>query len=136
MVLAVAKLGHADAAARLQATLAPLSEHMACIGQAAVLGSTHHYLGQLCAVLGDLDEAASHLVRAIDRHIAAGSPPLVAVSQAALAELLLRRRRPKDTAAASRLIGEAGETAARLSMETIGRQCKQLAAAPRRGGLT
>jgi DNA-binding SARP family transcriptional activator len=126
LVLAISQVGHVAGARRAMDTLLPLADHWACIGQAAVLGSVHHYLGLLAGALGDLESANSYLVEAIDRHQKAECLPLAAISQVALAQVLLRRGRHDDQVAIASLIEEAAATASQLSMRRVEAQCQQI----------
>jgi DNA-binding SARP family transcriptional activator len=130
-ILCVHELRDLHAAARLAAVIEPLADHMACIGQAAVLGSAHHYLGLMADVLDDTERARRHLEVALSRHEAINSPPLQAITQLALAQALSRSPSTADRDDAARLTRAARATAERYGMARVVRRCQELAGAGR-----
>jgi tetratricopeptide (TPR) repeat protein len=86
------------------------------------LGSVARALGTLAHLLGQYDRAEAHFRRALGVEQAMRAAPLCAETQERYAKMLLARARPGDTDRALRLLGEAGEIAAKLGMKRLHRQ--------------
>jgi tetratricopeptide (TPR) repeat protein len=80
------------------------------------LGSAERPLGTAASVFGDHDLAIAHLERALDANQRLAHRPLLAVTQAELAAVLLRRAGSADVARASHLLDLAIAEATALSM--------------------
>jgi hypothetical protein len=97
IVEASARLGRADVARQAYDLLLPHADLpvMASLG-VACLGSARRAIGVAARTFGDLDTAVGHLERAIEANRRLENRPLVAISQADLADVLGRRQAPGD----------------------------------------
>ncbi len=112
--------GNAEAAASLYDALAGYRGRLVVwAGANSVTGPVSHYLGVLAAQLGRLDQAAGHLGDAAAMLRAAGALPLLAWTQAALADVLTRRGRHGDAEAAAGHRRAAGAIAHQLGMPGV-----------------
>jgi tetratricopeptide (TPR) repeat protein len=80
-------------------------------------GSVEHYLGLLCATLGDWDEAVVRFEAAVDFHRRMASPVLVAISRFQLGRALASRGGMSDLERSRVELAEAAEVAAVLGMD-------------------
>jgi DNA-binding SARP family transcriptional activator len=119
IVVAIHRLGDVARAKPLYELLSPYAERVCTLGQAALYGSVAYYLGLLASTLDRTDEAVAHLQAAMARHDAIGSPPLVALAQAALATALEARGQAGDAAEAKRLRRQATVVAKTLGMGAL-----------------
>jgi hypothetical protein len=87
IAIAITRIGDAALAAELYAILEPFATHNCAAGQSAFYGAVAHHLGALAATMGHDDAARAHFDAALTRHRAFGSPPLVALTEDALAAL-------------------------------------------------
>ena len=101
--------------------LAPLARRSSANPPEGTLGAMARYLGILAAMLGNDEEAATHLRSAIAVDETTGGRPWVAYAQAELAAVLARRG---ETDEANSLRSEAERTAAELG---LGRLAARLA---------
>jgi hypothetical protein len=105
------------AAARLYPALAgDRGRLVVWAGANPVTGPVTHYLGQLAAQLGRLDDAAELLGEAIAWEEEAGTLPFLGRSLAALSDVLVGRGRPGDAVTASVHRRRALDIAAKLGM--------------------
>ena len=93
------------------------------------------FVGELDALVDDTLglwlEAGQHFDHALRRNTAVGARPLVALTQAGLARMLLRRRRAGDETQARALLAEAFDLARELGMVPLQRtalSCSSLGA--------
>jgi DNA-binding CsgD family transcriptional regulator len=92
-----ALLGDARRATVLYALLRPYADRLATGGRfVAVVGPTNLALGRLAATAGDWSAAADHFAGSLAMCEAIGSPPFVARTHLAWAEMLAARNRPAD----------------------------------------
>jgi tetratricopeptide (TPR) repeat protein len=86
-----ALIGDRENAPVLYRLLAPHSDKLVQISQAALLGSTHRFLALLSAAQGDFDRAEQHFTAALERNTACGLRPVVALMRREFAEMLMAR---------------------------------------------
>lgn len=109
-------LDEPERAAELYAVLKPYEDRdWLCIGR-FYQGCFAHHLGVLAGIAGDLDMAVSHLEWACTRYRALGAPPWLARAEHELAQALVRRNAPGDSARAAEKAASAAATATRLKM--------------------
>jgi hypothetical protein len=101
---ACALIGDAERAEVLYAMLAPYSERMVQVTQAACFGSAHRFLGLLAMTAGRTDDAAAHFEAALARNLDRGVLPVVPFIRTEYAQMLLARRGPGDIARAHELV--------------------------------
>jgi hypothetical protein len=102
------------------------------------LGSAERWLGLAAQIGGDLDLAGHHLDRAVQANLALGHHPLVAMTRAELAGVLLARRAsPGDAERAAELLDLAVAAAETMGMSRRAAHWRELLAglpAPAAGG--
>jgi hypothetical protein len=76
--------------------LAPYADLVCGLGYRSFVGVAAFHLGRLAAAAGDLADAERHLQAALRRHSAWRARPWVALTQAALADVLESRGRTSD----------------------------------------
>ncbi len=113
---ACARLGDAPAAAILLGQLTPFGGRHAIAHAEGSVGALDRYLGLVAATLDRLDEAEGHLAAAIAFNERMGARPWAAHCQHDLAEVLRKRGRAGDAAAADALDHQALATARALGM--------------------
>ena len=86
-----AALGDADRAPRLYDLLAPFADRYVQVIYTACWGSTHRHLGLLAGVCERYDVAEEHFCAALDANERIGAVLMVAETQCAYGEMLLRR---------------------------------------------
>jgi len=99
--------------------VSPYAGRNCTAGQTAFYGAVDHYLGVLCATVGNVENAIGHFESALDRHVAMGAEPFVAMTQAALADQLAQRRERGDRARDAELRSAATATATRLGLTAL-----------------
>lgn len=82
----------------------------------ACFGSVHHALGVASLTTGDLDRAIEHLRAAVQQNLAQAHWPAVIASRRRLAQALIRRARPHDTAEAEQELDSAAQGASALGI--------------------
>jgi len=120
-----AQLADADRALELSRILAPYKHQAAATG-GTWFGSISHCLGLLTTVLGDLDKAEDHFVRAEDMHEGFGAVPWTARTRLEWANTLLIRGRSGDVDRARRRLGQALATARELGLGGLERRAATL----------
>jgi DNA-binding SARP family transcriptional activator/tetratricopeptide (TPR) repeat protein len=114
-------LGDSDRAALLYEELLPYAASNVVVGMAVTcLGSVSRFLGKLAALLGRVDDAASHFERALEANRALKAPVLVAHTQLDYAAALGPGER------AAELIDDASRLAAASELPAISRRVAQL----------
>ncbi len=114
---AVAIIGAVEHAPVLYQELLPWAGRNIVLGPAlACFGVVDRFLGVLAATDGRLDDAERHLQAALALDGRLGARPWIAVTQAELAAVLLRRGGPGDGARAAELSAAATATAEALNM--------------------
>jgi len=114
-----AALGDVRAARVLFDLHAPSAPRCVVAAGTAPLGSASRTLAILATTMGEWDEAERRFDAALAANAALGSPPWVAHTQADYADLLTRRDRPGDRAAAAALRRAAAQTAATHGMRAL-----------------
>jgi tetratricopeptide (TPR) repeat protein len=99
--LALAAIAACDSGDRslvddVRARLAPHADLMCGMGYRTFVGAASFHLGRLAAAAGEWAEAERHLQSALRAHNAWGARPWVALTKAALADVLDTRARPID----------------------------------------
>ena len=101
-----ADMGRADAAPRLFALLSPYASRFN-FHQVVDHGAAARPLGRLATMLGQFDDAETHLRAALALHERLHAPYWIARTQLDLGELAITRRDPTDAATARELIQQA-----------------------------
>ncbi len=99
--------------------IAPYPERFCSAGSSSFYGAASQYLGALSATLGRPDEAATHYEDALERHVAIGARPFVALTQASLAGVLLERDASGDRERARVLRADARVTTDELGLAAV-----------------
>jgi DNA-binding SARP family transcriptional activator len=94
--LAACDAGDAERAAEVRSLLAPYADLVCCLGYRTFAGAASFHLGRLAALAGDWGDAERHLLAALRVHSAWRARAWVALTQAALADVLDARGRPSD----------------------------------------
>ena len=131
---ASAALGDERMAALVYPELEPLAGGNVMVGHlVACYGAADRYLGMLAATLGEAERAEEHFERALELNRRMRAPTWVAHTAYEYGRLLAGRPggRPRSEA----LLGEAGELAARIGMESLGGRVRALGGAASRSGL-
>ena len=89
-----ALIGDVEQAPVLYRLLAPHSERLVQVSQAANLGSTHRFLALLSAAQGQFEGAEHHFEAGLERNAACGLRPVVALMRREFAEMLIARGDP------------------------------------------
>ncbi len=100
--------GEPGTAQEVAAQLAPYADLACGLGYRTFCGSASFHLGRLAAATGDWADAERYLLVALRQHNAFGGRAWVALTQAALAEVLDGRGRPTDRDWIAGLRSEAG----------------------------
>jgi tetratricopeptide (TPR) repeat protein len=130
-------LGDPHRAGLLYEELLPFASSNVVVGMAAAcLGSVSRHLGKLAALLGRVEDAASHFERALERNRALKAPVLVAHTQLDYAAALGAGERAAEGAGeravegagerAAELIAEADRTAVASGLPAVSRRVAQL----------
>jgi DNA-binding SARP family transcriptional activator len=106
--LAACDAGDVERAAEVRALLAPYADLVCCLGYRTFAGAASFHLGRLAALAGDWGDAERHLLAALRVHSAWRARAWVALTQAALADVLDARGRPSDREWIEGLRAEAG----------------------------
>ncbi|HEX5302937.1 MAG TPA: AAA family ATPase [Streptosporangiaceae bacterium] len=115
--LVAARTGHADAASRLAAALAPYRGRLVVWGGAnSAWGPVSHYLGLLAAATGQAGAAIGYFEEAIELEEQIGALPYLAHSLHGLAAALTARAGPGDAGRAAQAQGRARDIAERLGL--------------------
>jgi hypothetical protein len=115
-----AVLDDAARAETLYELLSPYAGSVAHLGSNCLcFGSISHHLGMLATTLTRWDAVEQHFRDALKMDRQLESPPFVAHTQYAWADMLVRRGRPEDQTAALDLIGQALTTAESLGMQRL-----------------
>ena len=122
---AAVSLGDTRLAADLHRRFEPYADLVCMVGQSANYGAVAHHLGRLAHVLGRVDDAERHLRAAHSLHSRLGSPPLVAITEAAWATAVVE----VDPALATELARKAAATASRLGLAGVAREAAAVLAA-------
>jgi tetratricopeptide (TPR) repeat protein len=126
-----ARLGDAERAGELYASLLPYAGRNVVVGRATTCnGSASRLLGMLAAARGDTAQAERHFRDALAMNAAMGARPLVARTQLAWAEALLARGEGDDVPRARGLLAEAVVTADALGLVAVARRGRSLLGAP------
>ncbi|MBV9953276.1 MAG: tetratricopeptide repeat protein [Acidimicrobiia bacterium] len=117
VVEACAHLGDVQGARQAYEALLPYA-HLPLMSSFAVTcaGSTHRSLGLCARTTGDIDLAIDHLERAVADDLRFGNRPMLAITRAELAALLLQRGAPEDRSMAVGLYEQALATAEEIGM--------------------
>lgn len=94
--IAACDSGDIGTAGDVRAQLAPHADLVCGMGYRTFVGAASFHLGRLNATLGDWSDAERHLLAALRVHSAWHARPWVALTQAALADVLEARGRPSD----------------------------------------
>jgi tetratricopeptide (TPR) repeat protein len=113
-------LGDAPRAAELERLMRPYSGQIVLSGDAwTCYGAADRSLGRLAATQGDWEDAETYFRRALDLNALIESPPWVAHTQFAYAQMLFGRGRSRDAELARDLLASARSTAERLGMLSL-----------------
>lgn len=113
----------AQQASTLYELLLPFEQHCVVVGHGfGCLGSVAHFLGQLAATIGQLDEACRHFEVALQVNERIGAKPSLVHTKDHYARALLARGLPGDEEATDALRGQALETARVLGMASFAQQ--------------
>ncbi len=127
---AAVALDDAELAAELYRRFEPHAALVCMVGQSANYGAVAHHLGRLAQVMGRPEDADRHFAAAHELHTRLGSPPLVAITEAAWAGLLA----PSQPERARELARRATATAIRLGLHGVDRQARAVLDALGSGG--
>lgn len=116
--LAACERGDPAAVAEVRAALAPGADLVCGMGYRTFVGAAAYHLGRLAAAAGDLGEAERHLLAALRLHSALRARPWVALTQAALADVLETRGHRSDRDWIAGLRAEAGWLISDLGLRT------------------
>jgi len=131
---AAAALGDGRMAALVYPELEPLAGGNVMVGHlVACYGAADRYLGMLAATLGEAERAERHFERALELNRRMRTPTWVAHTAYEYGRLLAGR--PGGRPRAEALLGEAGELAARIGMESLAGRVRGLGTVVSDGGL-
>ena len=131
---AAAALGDERMAALVYPELEPLAGGNVMVGHlVACYGAADRYLGMLAATLGETERAEQHFERALELNRRMRAPTWVAHTAYEYGRLLAGR--PGGRPRAEALLGEAGELAARIGMESLAGRVRGLGTVVSDGGL-
>ena len=131
---AAAALGDERMAALVYPELEPLAGGNVMVGHlVACYGAADRYLGMLAATLGETERAEQHFERALELNRRMRAPTWVAHTAYEYGRLLVGR--PGGRPRAEALLGEAGELAARIGMESLAGRVRGLGTVVSDGGL-
>jgi hypothetical protein len=117
--IAACDAGDVAAAAEVRSRLAPYTDRICSVGFRTFVGAASFHLGRLAALAGDWSEAERHLLSALRLHSACRSLPWVALTQAALADVLEVRGRPSDREWIAGLRAESEWVTSTLGLRTL-----------------
>jgi tetratricopeptide (TPR) repeat protein len=123
--LACVHLRDHERARKLRALIEPYADCFVDSGP-AWCGAASHYLGQLAAMLEELDEADEHFAHAARMYERIGARAWLIHAQIDWAEMLRARRRSGDVERADALLRHAAATAGLLELEHIQRRIADL----------
>jgi DNA-binding SARP family transcriptional activator len=103
----------------VRARLAPHADLMCGMGYRTFVGAASFHLGRLAAAAGEWAEAERHLQSALRVHNAWGARPWVALTKAALADVLDARARPIDREWIAGLRSESAWVTRTLGLRTL-----------------
>jgi tetratricopeptide (TPR) repeat protein len=113
-------LDDAQRAAELEQLMRPYAGRIVLSGEAwTCYGAADRSLGVLAATRRHWDEAETYFRRALERNTTLGSPPWLAQTQLAYAQMLLKRDGSGDAELAHDLLAKAASTAAQLGMLSL-----------------
>jgi tetratricopeptide (TPR) repeat protein len=113
-------LGDAPRAAELEQLMRPYAGQIVLSGEAwTCYGAADRSLGRLAATRGHWDDAEAYFRRALERNTLLESPPWIAHTQFAYAQMLRSRGRSEDAELARDLLAGAQSTAQRLGMRGL-----------------
>jgi class 3 adenylate cyclase len=116
---AAASIGDREWAEILYRLALPFAAHNCTLGLTSFLGAVAHHLGVLAGVLGRWDAATAHFEAALERHLAMGARPYVALTQQAYADVLVAKDGPSDRERAHHLRQASLRTAEELKLPAI-----------------
>ncbi|MGH3775153.1 MAG: ATP-binding protein [Pseudonocardiaceae bacterium] len=114
-----AELGDVHGATVLSRLLTPYADQFVTSGPVSCYGSVARYLGRLAATMGRFDEAGAHFAAAAAAHARIGASAWLALTQLDWANLLLTRQSHGDVQMATKLLGQALDTARQLALSII-----------------
>jgi hypothetical protein len=121
-----AHLGDTESAAVLLELIAPYAGQWCFPSAGIATGSMAHYLGMLCATLGDFGDAETHFAAAAATHTRMGAHAWLARTRLEWARMLLARAQPGDADRARDLLGHALQTARELGLGNVERRAVAL----------
>jgi len=113
-------LGRTELADQLADLLAPFERRNIVVGgMVFCFGPGAYYLGRLAAATGRLDDAVAYYETAAEVDEQMGARPFLATTLVEHADVLLKRKKPGDSAGALRLLDRALELARELGMTPL-----------------